>query len=434
MSELWLPEGAHCRAVIIGADRFRSPDLPAIPAVQNNLAALQHALTHPDYGLMPGEGCFVLGRERPADAAAIGTAIAASSKALDLLLVYYAGHGLLDDHGMLHLALEYTDPDRVGYSALPLELVKKDLARARARARVLILDCCFSGQAVAAMAGTDTLLVGQLDTNGTYTLTSTTATAPSHAPPGHRYTAFTGALLRALAHPTPLTLDEIYLHVDKEMTGFGLPRPQRRATNTIDHLALTRGPVTLSAEYRPVGQTAGPPIVVAQATPAKPPSRQANYRFFLNPARERLLILAGCQAMGVFFGAAFGLLSFGIERSWLAHFLFAYFFFGVPALPALIRGTLSISSEGLSARYLCFTARLPWENVGKVTLVSRGGDPRKPEQASKVIVQTIPALRPRLPFKRAKPFYGWKLREVRVAPQELARQLHRFGPAGIHVE
>ncbi|WP_432904045.1 hypothetical protein ACQP1S_06315 [Micromonospora matsumotoense] len=50
-----------------------------------------------------------------------------------------------------------------------------------------------------------TLVAGQIYLAGTYVLSSTTA----HAPPGSRYTTFTGALLDALARPRPLDLDEI---------------------------------------------------------------------------------------------------------------------------------------------------------------------------------------------------------------------------------
>jgi uncharacterized caspase-like protein len=162
--------------------------------------------------------------------------------------VYYAGHGLLDDEGLLHLALAQTDPRHIGYTSISLELIKRDLARARATTRVLVLDCCFSGRAVAAMGTSTSLVSGQLSLTGTCTFTSTTATAPSHAPVGSRHTSFTGALLRALAHPTPLPLEEVYRRVDAELAGLGLPRPQFRSTNTANRLALVRGPVPVPVQ------------------------------------------------------------------------------------------------------------------------------------------------------------------------------------------
>jgi hypothetical protein len=39
-----------------------------------------------------------------------------------------------------------------------------------------------------------------------------------------------------------LTLDDIYHRVDRDLSARGLPRPQRRATNSAGSLMLSRGP------------------------------------------------------------------------------------------------------------------------------------------------------------------------------------------------
>lgn len=236
------PDGAASRVVLIGCSDFDDIGLPAIPAVKANLSDLRSAFTDQTHGILPPEHCRVLAD--PANHRSVGMALAqAAREAEDLLLVYYTGHGLLDEDGLLHLALSSTDPAHVGFTGVPTDLVKRYLGRARARLRVLVLDCCFSGRAVAAMTESGSLLSAQLDMSGTYTLTSTTATAPSHAPPGQRHTAFTAALLDALSQPEPLTLDGIHQHIDTVLQGAGLPRPQRRSVNAAGDLALARGPV-----------------------------------------------------------------------------------------------------------------------------------------------------------------------------------------------
>lgn len=68
-----------------------------------------------------------------------------------------------------------------GYSAVPVELIKHDLATSSAANRVLIPDCCFSGRAIEAMSAPDGLIAGQLVLAGSYTLTSTSANAPVRA-------------------------------------------------------------------------------------------------------------------------------------------------------------------------------------------------------------------------------------------------------------
>jgi Caspase domain len=233
--------------LLIGASHFAAvgPDLPDIPAVAANLTALQRALTSPDAGMLRPDFCRVL--TDPASVDEVGTALSElAATATDLLLVYYAGHGLVDDRGRLHLALARTHPHRARWTAFPLELLREEIANSAAATRVLVLDCCFSGRAIEAMADDQGVLRGQLEVAGTYTLTSTTANAPSHAPVGDRYTAFTGALLRALDHADPLTLDQIHGVIDRDFTARNLPHPQRRAVNTADNLALSRGPTAQS--------------------------------------------------------------------------------------------------------------------------------------------------------------------------------------------
>ncbi len=270
MLEPSAPDPATSRAVLIGTSTFHSDELPNLPAVAHNLDALDQVLTDPSHGVIGGS--TVLADNDVTDAK-VGVAVSEAAKeATDLLLVYYAGHGVLDDDGRLHLARPDTNVDHVGWTSVSVDLLKRDLGRTRARARVLVLDCCFSGRAVAAMTDSRTLVAGQLDLSGTYTLTSTTATAPSHAPPDKRYTSFTHALLGALAQPDPLTLDEIYHRIDAELDGLGLPRPQHNATNNAAALALTRGPV-LPSTRRPTPRepAATPPPKRAFGT-SRPPS------------------------------------------------------------------------------------------------------------------------------------------------------------------
>jgi hypothetical protein len=91
------------------------------------------------------------------------------------------------------------------------------------------------------------LATGQVEIEGTYTLTSTSANAPAHAPIGGEYTAFTGALLKTLKEGIPngpqlLTLDEIYRNLRRELRARNAPSPERRGVNNAGDLALAINP------------------------------------------------------------------------------------------------------------------------------------------------------------------------------------------------
>ncbi|MBC3983711.1 caspase family protein [Streptomyces sp. AC536] len=246
---IWFPNGATSRVVLIGASTFASKDLPDIPAVRNNLEDLKAAFLHPRHGLFADtrpEHCTVLGldEKEALDQRAIGGALGkARAAADDLLLVYYTGHGLVGDDSKLHLALEHTDPDQTGFTALPLSVLQRELAGARAAARVLILDCCFSGRAVESMGANHPLVSAPPPTRGVYVLTSTSANSLSMARKGHRNSIFTGALLQALAQPEPLSLGDVYQFVRHTQRVLEVAEPQTGGVGDAHRVALVRGPV-----------------------------------------------------------------------------------------------------------------------------------------------------------------------------------------------
>jgi hypothetical protein len=250
-----LPDRARSRAILIGTSTYQDQRLPDLPSVANNLADLQATLTAPRTGAFAPEHCTLI--ENPTDDRQVLRGLAdIASAADDVLLVYYAGHGVLGARQHeLYFGLSTTDLDRPQYSALSLAWVRDELLESRAATKVLILDCCFSGRAIDEfMADEQSLIMGAIGVSGTYTLASSSANVPSLAPPGARYTAFSGELLNLLregipAGPPELDLHLIYQQLNRRMAQRGWPTPKQRGTDNAHGLALGQNPGHFAAQF-----------------------------------------------------------------------------------------------------------------------------------------------------------------------------------------
>nr|WP_246381469.1 caspase family protein [Micromonospora jinlongensis] len=244
-------------------------------------------------------------------------------EAEDLLLVYYAGHGLLDDNGELFLALSGTNPrpDWLKYTAIPFSWIRDAMRDSPARTRVLILDCCFAGRALHTMSAADVEngLADRSEIQGTFTLTATSDNVAAIAPVGAEHTAFTGELLTLLRHGPPmrdghpdgedLTLNAAYRHLAVTLPSRGLPRPRQRNTDLAADLVLrpgSGGPP--AADDQPSGETAGvaPAANLPALTVARPvldtlrrPQRLFHplHRELLGVQRRRLAVSVGIAAL-----------------------------------------------------------------------------------------------------------------------------------------
>ncbi|MFD5343220.1 Hsp70 family protein, partial [Streptomyces anulatus] len=247
-----LPDGERSRVVLIGTANYAAdPDLPALPSVLNNLTDVADALGEPVHGWFTPHICQLIAN--PDTPSALGGRLAELVRqAEDLLLIYYAGHGLLDGRGQLYLGLSGTQRgDLLRYTAMPFDGLRDLVISSPARNRVLILDCCFSGRAVDVMAPLDDLVLDQIGISGTYTLTATPAGMTALAPAGDRNTAFTAELLKLLRQgdpeaPAELTLDDLYFLLARNLRSRGLPRPRRQGTDTVAKLIVAR-----NVGYRP---------------------------------------------------------------------------------------------------------------------------------------------------------------------------------------
>jgi hypothetical protein len=218
--------------------------LEELPSVANNVATLRRVLTDADLWGLPADHCHTLVNPTSVEQV-LDTVHTAASAAQDALLFYFAGHGLLDDRLDLHLALPGADTDRL-YRAVRYDDVRREVVgAARVFGKVVILDCCFSGRAMQGGMSGSVELADHARVDGTYLMTATAETKLALAPPGEKYTAFTGALVDKLSHglengPDLLDMETLFYHVRADLQARHLPVPQQRIRNDGKAIALVR--------------------------------------------------------------------------------------------------------------------------------------------------------------------------------------------------
>lgn len=262
-----LPDPAASRAVLIGTSIF--DHLEDLPAVRNNIAAIAQCLTDEQlWGLHPDNLTTVLDPVRPEDILApIDDAAEAAS---DTLIVYYAGHGLVDSQSNLLLATKGST-QRKAYTAASYDAIRAIVVDGRAQRRVVILDCCFSGRALGTMAGAAELadVVAQsADAEGTFVLAAAAENKSALAPPNETYTAFTGELVKLLNEghpgaPALWNLDSLYLNLRDVLRSRGRPEPQKRERNNAGRLCIARNRAKIRAPAHN-GFTPEPGAVLAE--------------------------------------------------------------------------------------------------------------------------------------------------------------------------
>jgi hypothetical protein len=124
------------------------------------------------------------------------------------------------------------------------------LRESSARMRFAILDCCFAGQAIEAMAADTNEAVADIThVEGVYTLTATTRNRTAHVPPADQQdtanTSFTGALIELIMSgipqgPANLTLGVIYRNLRTRLAALGLPLPNQRNTDLAEGFVFSK--------------------------------------------------------------------------------------------------------------------------------------------------------------------------------------------------
>jgi putative AlgH/UPF0301 family transcriptional regulator len=255
-----LSDPRQSRVVLVGSGAYAQ--LLPLPTVEANLNGVSDALIDPDLWGLPAPNCHLVhDPTTPQEVGRVLRAAARSTGVNGLLLVYFAGHGVVDDRtGELHLAVAQTDREAAYATAVPYDWVRRSVLESPASRRVVILDCCYAGRAISGMSDYLTAVGDEVEIDRTCVLVASSPNRAALAPPDEKYTAFTGALIDVVRRgvtdgPDPLDMAAIYDEVYKVQRRRGRPLPEMRARNGGERVPLVHN---VARPVRP-SVTPGPP-------------------------------------------------------------------------------------------------------------------------------------------------------------------------------
>src|SRR5215207_2053638 len=130
-------------ALIIGNNKYNDPKLAQLKTPAADSTALAKVLDDKMIGSFD-EVTPLINQTETRIRRAISTFLT-NKKPDDLVLLYFSGHGVLDDRGRLYLALKDTQVDLLKATSIPSSFVADEMDSCRSKRQILVLDCCHSG-------------------------------------------------------------------------------------------------------------------------------------------------------------------------------------------------------------------------------------------------------------------------------------------------
>lgn len=130
-------------ALIIGNNKYDDPKLAQLKTPAADSQALAKILGDQTIGSFD-EVTPLINQTETRVRRAI-SAFLTNKKPDDLILLYFSGHGVLDDRGRLYLALKDTQVNLLKATSIPSSFVADEMDSCRSKRQILILDCCHSG-------------------------------------------------------------------------------------------------------------------------------------------------------------------------------------------------------------------------------------------------------------------------------------------------
>lgn len=237
------------RALLVANSTFPADayNLPDLEGPRNDSALLRDALCDRDAGLFSPDNVRLVTERTMAEVLSEAEDLLATAARRDTLLIYYSGHGLLDQSGELFLCMRDTRSDRLRSTAVKASDLRGMMDASAAGATVVVLDCCHSGR----FKGGD--IPATLSGRGRFVVTSTRpGELANDADVRNHASLFTHHLAKGIVEGAQdhdgdgiVTLSELYDYVRSALADEGRQVPQKRfegdgdvalARRTVDHV------------------------------------------------------------------------------------------------------------------------------------------------------------------------------------------------------
>lgn len=144
--------------LVIGNSAYRDSTLARLTAPDVDIGDLADVLLDPEIGGFDDVKVLFNASSNIVRRAISG--FFAAKHREDLLLLYFSGHGVLDMHGRLFLAVKDTERQLLRATAIASAFITDEMNNSRSQRQLLILDCCHSGAFARGSKGTPGAPVG----------------------------------------------------------------------------------------------------------------------------------------------------------------------------------------------------------------------------------------------------------------------------------